>query len=95
MKAYENIHTLIIFGGVARSKFWCQIISDITGMKIYVPSNLEAAGAGAARLAATGCGKDTGPLKYENSYVPSQYQEGYRKKFEKYKEIEKKMWEFK
>lgn len=93
MDAYGQVDTLIIFGGVANSKFWCQLIADITGMEVYVPSNSEAASAGAARLAAVGCGKDIGALECAYSYKPSERKESYNKKFIKYTKIEKKLWE--
>ena len=96
MEAYGNIHTLIIFGGAAKSSLWCQIIADITGMEVFVPTCFEAASAGAARLAAIGCGKDTGSLKCAGSYKPcSELREYYDKIFENYQRIEKNIWEVK
>lgn len=93
MDAYGKISTLIIFGGVAKSKLWCQIISDITGLEVFVPSSFEAASAGAARLASLACGNDTGALKCVNSYSPSERKEEYNKFYKKYLSIEEKLWE--
>ena len=96
MEAYGNIHTLIIFGGAAKSSLWCQIIADITGMEVFVPTCFEAASAGAARLAAIGCGKDIGSLKCAGSYKPcEELREYYDRMFKKYIRIEKNIWEVK
>ena len=93
MNAYENIDNLILFGGGAKSSLWCQIIADVTGMKISVTTTAEAAGAGAAILASMGCGKAIQSLECEKSYYPSQNQAYYEEKYKKYREIEKKLWQ--
>lgn len=95
MNAYGNVHTVVLFGGGSKSPLWCQIISDITGMKIIVPSTSEAAGAGAAILAGIADGKfsrENPPhVPYKTEYVPAKQAE-YAKKYEKYRTIEKKIW---
>ncbi len=85
MDAYGNIDTLILFGGGAKGDLWCQIVADATNMNILVPKTAEAAGAGAAVLAARGCGVDLGSLECTRSYKPSdERREYYEKKFARY-----------
>ena len=47
---------LRLFGGGAKSPLWCQIIADITGMRVRVPYTHETANLGAAILAGAGAG---------------------------------------
>lgn len=84
MDAYEKNQTIILFGGGAKSDLWCQIISDVTGMEISVPSTEEAAGAGAARAAAKAIGKGAKPLVCERIYRPKR---DYTDKYREYKRI--------
>lgn len=80
MSAYESKQKIILFGGGAKSDLWCQIISDVTGMEIAVPSTEEAAGAGAARAAAKAWGNNINPLSCKKSYKPlKNYDEQYKK----------------
>ena len=81
MSAYEKKRRIILFGGGAKSRLWCQIISDVTGMEISVPSTEEAAGAGAARAAALAAGKMINPLSCSKVYKP---QKSYEEKYKKY-----------
>ena len=92
MEAYGNVHTLVLFGGGAKSKFWCQLIANITGMKITVPKTTEAAGAGAAMLAAKAVGESLPPLDSATAYLPGQEAANYQKKYEKYRAVEKRLW---
>ena len=92
MEAYGNVRKLVIFGGGSKSPMWCQIIADITGMEILVPSTSEAAGAGAAMLAAMACGEQLAHLEHTGCYKPSQKQAAYEQKYRKYRSIEKKLW---
>ncbi|MBR4059926.1 MAG: hypothetical protein IKK03_08820 [Lachnospiraceae bacterium] len=92
MEAYGNVHTLILFGGGANSRIWCQIIADVTGMELRVPKTPEAAGAGAARLAAKAAGQEIEPLSCDASYQPSERAYTYQEKYKKYRDIEKKLW---
>ncbi|MEE1279552.1 MAG: FGGY family carbohydrate kinase [Oscillospiraceae bacterium] len=93
MQAYGNVHTLIIFGGGAKSELWSQIIADATGLKVSIPKTPEAAGAGAAMLAAKAVGEDLEPLDILHIYEPSERCEAYNKKYAKFREIEKKLWD--
>ena len=92
MEAYGNVHTLVLFGGGAKSDLWCRIISDVTGMKINVTSTPEAAGAGAAVLASRATGENISSLAIGRVYEPSSLQGAYNEKYEKYKAIERKLW---
>ncbi len=92
MEAYGNVHKLILFGGGAKGKVWPEIISDVTGMTIHVPKNPEAAGAGAAMLAAMAAGDIISPLEIKHTYAPSDYSKVYEEKYKKYRSIEKKLW---
>jgi xylulokinase len=92
MKAYGNVHTLVLFGGGANSDLWCQIIADATGLTISIPNTTEAAGAGAARLAAMATGEYLPPLKSEKYYTPSSLAAEYDKKYQRFRAFEKKLW---
>lgn len=92
MEAYGNVHTLSLFGGGANSDLWCQIISDATGMRIQVPETPEAAGAGAARLAAMAAGDPLPSLKFRRVYEPSALIQHYEEKYRKFRAIEKRLW---
>lgn len=89
MDAYGSVEKLIFFGGGANSDLWCQIISDITGMEIAVTANPEAAGAGAAMLAARAAGKELPALEYARSYKP---QRDYEEKYRAFRAVERRLW---
>ncbi|MBR6572836.1 MAG: hypothetical protein IKK77_03885 [Clostridia bacterium] len=91
MDAYDNAEGLILFGGAAKSPLWCQIIADIAGLEIRVPSTAEAAGAGAAMLAAKATGKVIKPLACTKTYMPND-RTNYEIKYKKYRSIEAKLW---
>ncbi|MBQ4118992.1 MAG: hypothetical protein IJD45_01210 [Clostridia bacterium] len=91
MKAYGNVDTLVLFGGGANGTLWPSIIANATGMKIYVPKSFEAAGAGAAMLAAKATGVALEPMETENVFLPENADK-YNEKYLKYREIEKKLW---
>ncbi len=93
MEAYGNTNTIILFGGVANSALWCQIIADVTGMTIKIPETGEAASAGAAILAADGIGEAVEPLKSAMEYKPGAQKEVYMQKYKKFRTIEKKLWQ--
>lgn len=46
------------FGGGTKSRVWCQILADITGLRLFVYDTAEIANLGAAKLAYAGCGHD-------------------------------------
>jgi len=95
MGGCDDVHTLVLFGGGSKSPLWCQIIADV-GMEIVVPATAEAAGARAAVLAGIAAGeyaRDKSPsLSYKKSYQPGERQEMYRKKYERYRDIEYRIW---
>ena len=96
MDAGTDVHTLILFGGGAKSPLWCQIIADVTGMRIQVPKTAEAAGAGAAVMAGMAAG-DFVPgqlpaVKCGKEYVPGEAREAYEKKYQEYRKLEYKLW---
>lgn len=91
MQAYGNVDTLVLFGGAAKSALWSSIIASVTGMKIYVPKSAEAAGVGAAMLAAKAVGTILEPMEKDKVYLPEK-SEVYNEKFLKYRDIEKKLW---
>ena len=93
MEAYGAVDQLVLFGGGSKSPLWCQIIADITGMEILVPTTSEAAGAGAAVLAARGAGKDLPCLDYAHTYSCSERKNHYEKTYQIYRSIEKKLWQ--
>lgn len=91
MQAYGNVHTLILFGGGAKSDLWAQIIADATGMEICITDNPEAAGAGAAMLAARAVGKELESLKIARTYLPKK-KDIYNEKYSRYLAVEKNLW---
>ncbi|MBE6598926.1 MAG: hypothetical protein E7638_05740 [Ruminococcaceae bacterium] len=82
MDAYGNVERMVIFGGGAKSDLWCRIIADVTGLSLTVPTTAEAAGAGAAILAAKAVGVCLPPLPEARVFTPSEdrtpYEERYR-----------------
>ena len=93
MDAYGSVSRLILFGGGAKGELWCQIIADVTGMTIAVPNTTEAAGAGAARLAADASGDSLDALGIARVYEPSELAGEYLKKYERYIKTEKRLFE--
>lgn len=51
-----EINDILITGGLAKSKLWLQIISDVTGSNISLPEETEGAPFGSAIVAAVGVG---------------------------------------
>lgn len=84
---------IVLFGGGAKGDLWPQIIADVTGLQISVPTTAEAASAGAAILAAQGCGMCAGTLKTAKVFTPSARKQYYESKFEKFKQLEKKLFQ--
>ena len=93
MGAYREIKNIVVFGGAAKSDLWCRIIADITNITIAVPSTAEAAGAGAAMLAAMGAGIHLNPLQLAKTYAPSANAQSYQAHYETYISIEKRLFE--
>ncbi len=92
MEAYGNVHTLVLFGGGAKSDLWCRILADATGMRIKVTKTTEAAGAGAAILAANAIGEYPAPLTCERVYEPSERAAEYEAKYQTFRALEKRLW---
>ena len=93
MDAYGTVDRLVLFGGGAKSPLWCQLIADAVGMEIALTVSPEAAGAGAAILAAAADGEKLLPLKIGKTYTPG---EGAPRLLEKYKKFvitEKRLWD--
>lgn len=93
MNAYEDTKKIVLFGGGAKGPLWPQIIADVTGLEILITSTEEAASAGAAILAAEGCGKDLGSLECTRSFKPSERSKSYDEKYKQFKALEKKLWQ--
>ena len=93
MEAYGAVDRLVLFGGGSKSPLWCQIIADITGMEILVPATSEAAGAGAAMLAAKAAGKELQSLPCGKTYTCSERKHHYEETYITYRSIEKKLWQ--
>lgn len=96
MEAYGTVHTLILFGGGAKSTLWCQVFADVTGLKVTVLKTAEAAGAGAAVLAGLGAGefdrRNTPVLLRAAEYTPGKDQKAYEEKYRRFRYIEKRLW---
>lgn len=92
MEAYGNVNKIILLGGGAKSKLWSQIIADATGMVLEVPDVIEAAGAGAAMLAADAVGDKLEPLATAHVYKPSALADEYAKKYERFKLVKDRVW---
>lgn len=90
-----DIKKVISIGGGASSSLWCQIKSDMTGLRIEVPKYTEMALLGSAMLASVSLGlfkniKDASKnlVKIENSYTPNKNnRKVYKTNFEKYKKL--------
>ena len=61
-------------------------------MTIHVPKTPEAAGAGAAMLAARAAGDTLAPLEIKHTYTPSERKDAYEEKYRMFRSIEKKLW---
>ena len=58
---------IILAGGASKSRFWSQLLADISGLPVRIPAVADLACVGAAIMAGTGCGLFAG------------MEEGYRK----------------
>ena len=93
MDAYQEIKNMVVFGGAAKSDLWCRIIANATDIAITVPTTAEAAGAGAAMLAAKGAGIELTPLKPAKTYTPDGMAKAYAQHYDRYRTVEKKLFE--
>lgn len=85
---------IILMGGGAKSKFWCSIFADVTGIPVYVPKTGAEAPLGDAFLAGIGTGiiNDFSEIKswisYDTPIMPNmENNKVYSKYFEIYKDI--------
>lgn len=53
---HAEADTLLVFGGGAASETWCELIADVTELRVQTLATNEAAAAGAALLAGAGIG---------------------------------------
>jgi len=86
-----EIDEIVFAGGASKGKLWCQILADVTGCKVKVPTVTEATALGAAMAAGVGVGvyeslveASEKLVSWEREYEPN------LENFEKYKNIEKK-----
>ena len=93
MGTYGASDSLVLFGGGAKSLLWCQIIADVTGLKVRIPRTEEAASAGAAKLAAKACGCELPPIDYTRTVYPSERRELYNRKYHLYCDTEHRLYE--
>ena len=70
-----------------------RIIANATDIAITVPTTAEAAGAGAAMLAAKGVGIELTPLKPAKTYTPDGMAKAYAQHYDRYRTVEKKLFE--
>lgn len=93
MGNYKQIKNLILFGGGANGKVWPQIIADVTGVQVKIPETTQVASAGAAMLAAKASGHKETDISCKSVFTPTAMKEEYNKKYNKYRGIEKTLWE--
>jgi autoinducer 2 (AI-2) kinase len=85
-----KIDEIVFAGGASKGELWCQILADVTGCKVKVPSVKEATALGAAMAAGVGVGVYDSLVKaadtlvaWEKEYVPN------KENFELYEKISK------
>lgn len=93
MGNYKQIKNLILFGGGANGKVWPQIIADVTGVQVKIPETTQVASVGAALLAAKAAGDKVAEISCKSVFTPTSMKEEYNKKYKKYRELEKTLWE--
>jgi sugar (pentulose or hexulose) kinase len=90
-----GVAELTMVGGAAESPVWPQIVADVTGVPVALPSSRQAAGRGAAILAGVGAGLFAGPEAgfaafggQETRLVPDQAHRAlYDKRFGTYQDL--------
>ncbi len=88
---------VVFAGGASKGELWCQIVSDVTGLKVKVPKITEATALGAAMSAGVGVGvyKDIKSaakklVKWEKTYLPNKTNhKTYKKIAKRWKQIYK------
>ena len=95
VKAFTGIKidTIVFAGGASKGELWCQILADVTGCKVKVPSVTEATGLGAAISAGVGAGiyeslqsASKKLVGWNKEYIPNQ------ENYKKYQQLKTK-WE--
>ena len=81
-----------LFGGGAKSEVWCQIIAEITGMRVTRPASAETGLAGAAMLAENAFrGRMPRPLPVADTFEPDiKMSEAYDEAFRRYESVAKR-----
>lgn len=88
----SSIRSVIATGGGAKSRIWCRMQADITGLPIMVPKEKEAACLGAAVIAAVSHGavdsfeKAAEMIEFENVFEPSA-DKNYEEKYSRFNKL--------
>ena len=91
-----DVSRLTIVGGGAKGALWRQIKSDVTGLPVRVPENVETTAAGAAILAAVGSGVQPSVAAAVDAFVAYQPEEhnpdperhhAYDEAYQRYREV--------
>ncbi len=82
--------SIIATGGGAKSRLWCQMQADITGLPVRIPAEKEAACLGAALCAATDAGRfpdlaaaSAACVSFREEYLP-RVNEAYERKYRRF-----------
>lgn len=95
MQTDKTVRTLVLFGGGSRSPMWCQMIANVTGMRISVADTPEAASVGAAVLAGIGSGIFDGNRAPHAGYITDYIPERpayYTQRYRMYRDLERRLW---
>lgn len=93
VSAGSKLTELVVFGGASQSQTFCQIIADVTNLRVSVTENSEMCSVGAAKLAAKGLGLNLelfarGAAGIASVYTPhnaAQYEALYQEYLKHYK----------
>ncbi|MDH2998429.1 carbohydrate kinase [Pasteurellaceae bacterium LFhippo2] len=92
LQRFPNTKVLRITGGPAKSAVWMQMLADLTGMELEIPSVEETGCLGAALMAMQGVGKDTSQVESLHSEMqrfspnPANF-EAYQQKYQCYQTL--------
>ncbi|BAF71079.1 autoinducer-2 kinase [Sulfurovum sp. NBC37-1] len=97
VKAFTGLdfEEIVFAGGASKGELWCQILSDVTGCRIRIPTVTEATALGAAMAAGVGTGiYESIPkaaqqlVTWDKTYHPNMdHHRGYREIAEKWQEV--------
>jgi len=89
-----QIEEIVFAGGASRGELWCQILADVTGVKVKIPKVTEATALGAVMSAGVGVGvydslsdASTKLISWDREYLPNSLN------FSKYNIIQQKWYE--